>query len=308
MNPHKMLGQARLMITFARIVDAGGISAAATAFQIDKAAVSRQLKELEQLMGVRLLHRSSRRIALTEVGRAVYERAARVVREVEQALGEAEHFLAAPSGVLCITSSVAFGQRRLVPLLPAFLQAYPDIELELCLLDRHVDLVEEGFDLALRLCEQPPQDLVAHALGDISYALVAAPGYLARHAPIASAAELARHDCLFYGYKTRSALWRLGHAGHTHEVTVRTRLSMNNSEALRQAALDGLGIALLPWFAIADDVAGQRLSLVLPGHAVLGQPSPRLYGLHLPGRSPPKLQVLLQFLREHLSTGAAAQR
>ncbi len=177
MNPTRTLNRARLMITFARIVESGGISAAATQLGIDKAAVSRQLRDLEEQLGVRLMHRSTRQLKLTEIGAAVYERAERVLFEVEHAHAEAEVYRASPSGVLTVSASVAFGKLHVVPLVADFLQRYPEIEVQLCLLDRQVDPIHEGVDVLLRLCDEPPPNFVAHRICAMSYSLVCAPSF-----------------------------------------------------------------------------------------------------------------------------------
>lgn len=295
----RTLNQARLMVTFARIVEAGSISAAAIQFGIDKASVSRQLSELEDQLGVRLLNRSTRHLSLTDVGRVVFDRATRVMHEVENARSEAESFRSSPSGVLSVSASVAFGRTQLVPHLSAFLAKYPDIDVDLCLLDRQVDLVDEGFDVLLRLCDQPPDQVVAHRLSAITYAVVAAPTLLGQIDPITQPEDLAKHNCLFYGFRQRSTTWKLRLGREYFSVDVKNRASVNSSEAVRHLAVEGFGIALLPSFAVAKNIANGELEVLLPQYEAIGYLGTALYALHLPGRFvAPKVRAFVQFLKD----------
>lgn len=298
-NPLKTIQQAKWMITFARIIESGSISSAANAMGVDKASVSRQLQEFEHHMGVRLLNRNTRGFSLTDVGAVVAQRAANVLNEVEKSYSEAESFQASPSGVLSISTSVAFGKMHVVPHLYAFSKKYPLIDVELCLLDRHVDIVEEGFDLLLRLCDKPPQQLVAHRLGEIKYALVASPKYLNQIEKIKKLSQLSELDCLFYGYKSRSTSWTFYKNMENYHIPVRTRVSINSSESIRQFCLDGGGIALLPCFAVAEDIQKNKLKLILPEFEAHGGLGNAAYALHLPGNFvSPKTRVFIDHIKQ----------
>lgn len=302
MNPARTLIQARLMITFARIVEAGSVSAAAARLGLDKGSVSRQLGELEEMLGVRLLNRTTRSLSVTDVGQLVLDRASRVLAEVENAGSEAESFRSSPTGVLSISSSVAFGRTQLVPHMSRFMARYPDIQVNLCLLDRHVDLVEEGMDVLLRLCDQPPEALVAHRLSAITYMLVAPPSLVARLPPLNTPADLAGVSCLFYSYRKRRTTWKFRRGTEFTTVDVQTRVTVNSSDAVRSMTLDGLGVALLPRFAVAADLCQGTLVPLLPGYVPLGNLGSVLYALHAPGRFvPPKVRAFIQFLKEELS-------
>ena len=298
MNPSRQLVQARLMVTFARVVESGSISMAATLLSLDKAGISRQISELEAMLGVKLLNRSTRGLCLTDVGSAVYERAARVVAELESTHAEAEHARAIPSGVLSISASVAFGVAHLVPYLGAFSKKHPEIKLDLCLLDRHVDPFEEGIDVLLRICDAPPDNMVASRLTDIHYVLVAAPTFLACTKPLTSPRDLAGVHCLFYGFRKHTSVWRFASGEGTVEVPVTTDISVNNSDAVKSLAVQGLGVALLPRFAVAEDIASGALVEVLPLHVPQGYLGTGLYALHPPSRHPaPKLRAFLDFIK-----------
>ncbi|BAL97301.1 LysR family transcriptional regulator [Rubrivivax gelatinosus] len=298
---HSPVQQAKLMITFAHIAAQGSISGAAAGLGLDKGAVSRQLRALEELLDTRLMHRSTRRLVLTEAGAQVYERAQRLLQELEQTQADTLSLRSQPRGVLTVSASVAFGTRHLVPMVPAFMQRYPEVELQLCLLDRHVDPVEEGVDVLLRLCDTPPDPLVAQRLCAIDYAVVASPG-LAHGAGVATPADLHDRPCLFYGFKSRSARWRFTEGAATQEVPVTTRVSVNSSEAVRDLAVRGLGFALLPRFAVDDDLAAGRLIQVLADHQAHGNLGSSLYALHLPGaHKSPKVRCFVDFVRERWS-------
>lgn len=298
MNPAKTLIQARLMITFARIVEAGSISSASVQFGVDKASISRQLKELEDMLGVRLLNRTTRQLSVTDVGKIVLERALRVMQEVENAQTEAESFRLTPSGTLTVSASVAFGRSQIVPHIAKFLEAFPNIHIELCLLDRHVHLVDEGMDVLIRLCDQPPEQLVAHLLGPITYTLVAAPKFLEKKPELLTPKDLESQHCLFYSYRKNTANWKFRHGREFCNIDVKSRIMVNSSDAVRLLTLDGLGIALLPTFSVKTDILNGTLISILPKYKALGNIGSHLYAIHAPGRFiPPKVMSFIQFLR-----------
>jgi DNA-binding transcriptional LysR family regulator len=303
MNPAKTLVQARLMITFARIVEAGSISAASVQFGVDKASISRQLKELEDMLGVRLLNRTTRQLSVTDVGKIVLERALRVMQEVESAQTEAESFRLTPSGTLTVSASVAFGRAQIVPYVAKFLEAFPEIHIELCLLDRHVHLVDEGMDVLIRLCDQPPEQLVAHLLGPLTYTLVAAPKFLETVPKLVMPKDLEAQHCLFYAYRKNTTNWKFKYGREFCNIEVKSRVAVNSSDAVRMLTLDGLGIALLPTFSVKNDIANGTLVSLLPKYKALGNLGSHVYALHAPGRFiPPKVRSFIQFLRHEWET------
>jgi DNA-binding transcriptional LysR family regulator len=302
MSTSRTLNVARWMITFAKIIDCSGISSAARALDLDKAVVSRQLRDLERHMGVRLLNRSTQHSSLTDVGRAVYERSSRIVHELEGAKSDAENSLAAPSGALTVTASVAFGRMHVVPLLREFTRLHPQISIELCLLDRQVDLVEEGFDILLRLCDAPPLNLAAQRLCDVSYVLVASTEALTNGVPVNHPQDLTHHNCLFYGFRSRQNVWRMSRGLDKFEIAVSSSVSVNSSEAVRDLARAGLGVALLPRFAVASDLRSGALHAVLPDYDVVGSLGNSLFMLHMSGRyTAPKTRAFMEFLKTRWS-------
>ena len=297
MNISRTKSCAGLMITFAKIVESGGISAAAAALGFDKASVSRQLRDLEDQLGVKLLHRTTRNQVLTDAGVIVFERSQRVVYEVEHAKTEAEVFHQKPSGVLTVSTSVAFGKLHLVPLIRTFQTQYPDLELQLCLLDRPSDMVDEGVDVLLRLCNEPPQNFAATYLAPIRYVIVASPEVADRF-QVKVPSELSQQNCLFYGFKARNSTWHFTKDGIDEVVQVSTRISVNSSESVRALAVDGLGIALLPTFAVANELQSSKLVRLVEDFEAKGNLGCSLYAIYLPGRfSTPKVRAFVEFIR-----------
>ncbi len=253
------------MIVFARVVEANGFSAAARRLGLSKSAVSKQVAALEDRLGARLLNRTTRRISPTEIGQALFERCQRIAAEVEEAELAVTRLSAAPRGRLRVNSSMSFGHIFLAPLLPAFQALYPEVTVELTLNDRLVDVVEEGYDLAVRIARLGDSSLIARKLADARRIIAAAPAYLAQHGRPAAPADLAAHNCLTYSYVARPGVWRVGDAdGAVHEVAVTGSLHTNNGDALRAAALGGLGIVDLPTFLVGDDIAAGRLVHLFP--------------------------------------------
>ena len=295
----RSINTARWMLTFAKIVECGSISKAAQALAQDKAVTSRQLRDLEDSMGIRLLNRNTRHLSLTDVGAIIHERAVKIAQELEGVRADAEQFLSLPSGVLKISTSVAFGRLHVLPLLVDFTKNHPLISIELCLLDRHVNLIEEGYDLLLRLCNEPPANLSAKFICRLTYDLVATADLLSAAPPINCPDDLTHHNCLFYGFHNRKTTWDLIKNGEHHPVEVCNSFSVNNSEALRDLVLSGAGIALLPTFAVAKDLASKALQRVLPDYTVTGSTGDALYLIYMPGRYlPAKTRTFIDFLSE----------
>lgn len=252
------------MATFAKVVDLNGFSAAARDMGISKSAVSKQIARLEEDMGARLLNRTTRRLSLTEPGLAFYQGALRVLAEAEAAEEAVTHLSSAPRGVLRVNAPMSFGVRHVAPALPAFMKDYPELAVELDLNDRVVDLVEEGYDMAVRIVGLRDSSLVARRLAPSWNILCAAPDYLARHGTPGSLEDLAGHECLLYSYQTTGDSWHFQGPGGERRIRLSSRLRANSGDALLQAAAGGLGIVLLPSFICHQEVRGGRLVQVLP--------------------------------------------
>lgn len=295
------------MAVFARVVESGSFSAAARLLGLTKSAVSKQVARLEGELGVRLLHRTTRSLSLTEAGRAVHARAAQAVMLVREAWGAAADLNETPRGLVRMTAPVSFGQSCLAPRLPALLGAHPELRVQLVLLDRPVDLAEEGFDLAIRLTRALPQGVVARPLVQIAYVLCAAPAYLANARAPRAPEDLASLNCLRYEAAERAERWRFERAGETVGIGVRGNLSLNNSEALREAALAGLGVALLPDYVVEADLAAGRLRALCPRWRPQPPFGATAYAIWHPDRRlPPKTRACVDFFARAL--GAAPLR
>lgn len=257
------------MAVFAEVVAAGGFSAAARRLSLSKSAISRRVGELEERLGVRLLNRTTRRISLTEVGRAYHERCLRILSDIEETERAVTNLQLLPRGILKITAPVTFGIRHLAPAVAAFLDRHPDIEIDLDLNDRYVDLVEEGYDLAVRIGRLRDSALVARRLCASRRAVVASPAYLARHGTPRVPDDLASHACLHYTLAPAADQWLFRtEPGSSELKSIRTkaRLRTNNGDLLREAAIAGNGIAVLPTFIIGDAIRAGRLEVLLADH------------------------------------------
>lgn len=287
------------MEVFVRVVELGGFSAAARALAMTPSAVSKLVARLESRLGVRLLNRSTRRVQLTAEGGVFYERSVRVLAD----LADAERGAAAndaPRGRLSINANVPFGEAALLPLVPAFLERYPDITLDIVLTDEVIDIIEHRTDVAVRAGPLRSSSLVARRLGATRKAILASPAYLARRGTPAAPADLAQHNCLGFN-RTRSLNgWPLLDGGRLTTVPAVGNTQVSDGASLQRLAVAGVGLARLALFHARDDIAAGRLVPVLeafnPGdleeiHAVfLG------YG----GWVPARVRALLDFLVENV--------
>lgn len=304
------MGRLEDLQAFARVVDARGFSGAARLLGSTKSAVSKQVGRLEDQLGTRLLHRTTRSVSPTAEGRGVYERALRLLEEAHALETELAGQRAEPSGVLRLSTSTAFGNLQFTALMSEFCARHPRLQVVLGLNDRYVDLAEESFDLVLRLTGKPGPGLVARRLASVRYVLCASPTYLQAHGQPHSVAALAGHHCLRFGYLHAPDRWRFRHAEHGEaEVEVQgalrfeSGLTVNSSESLRIAALAGMGVAVLPTYAIGADLRAGRLQALLPGWLPVSgiAEADTLYAVYLPNRHlAPKVRALIDFMLEKL--------
>lgn len=252
---------------FIAVVDAGSFVGGGQAMGLTRSAAGKAVSRLEGRLGVRLLNRTTRRLSLTDEGRTLHERGLRILAEIEDAEASVAGRGGTPRGLLRLTAPDAFGRLVLLPLIREYLAAWPEVQAEVSFSDRLADIVEEGFDLALRIGRGPADTrLVSRVVARYPVVLCAAPSYLdARGAP-ADAEGLAGHDCLIFTSRGRRAGWPLrSEEGAPIRAPGRSRLRLDSGEAIRDAAVAGLGIAYLPGFLVAGDLAAGRLRRVLPG-------------------------------------------
>jgi DNA-binding transcriptional LysR family regulator len=292
----------RAMQVFAEVADRGSLTDAGKAMDMSRAMVSRYLESLESWLGARLLHRTTRRVSLTDAGAEALPRCRQVLDltlDVEAAAGARS---AVPSGKLRITTSNSFAQAHLAGAVSDFLKLHPQTRVELIVLERAVNLVEERIDLAVRISNQLDETLVARRIASCRSALCAAPAYLAAHAAPKAPEELRAHRCLTHAHVGRTE-WRLQREGQTVKVPVNGPLQSNEVAVTRQAALEGLGIAMLPTYFASDDLAQGRLVRVLPAY------EPETLGIHAVYLSrqhqPRLLRAMLDFLAERFSGDVA---
>jgi len=282
------------LAVFAHVVRENGFAAAGARLGLSRSAVSKHVARLERRLGTQLLRRTTRRLSLTEAGQSLYERAAPLLDLVAGAEAEVGRLAGAARGTLRVSAPMSFGQRHLAPLLAEFLRAHEGLRVELRLDDAIVDLIEGGFDCAVRIGELADSSLTARRLAPARRVVCGAPEYLERRGVPQTPDDLRRHDCLGYTYQASRAGWPFVHGKRQRTVRIDGRLEANNGEVLRAAALAGLGLALLPTFIVGDDLRAGTLRPVLQRwcnwngsvHAVW--PATR--------HTPPKVRAFVDFL------------
>jgi DNA-binding transcriptional LysR family regulator len=250
------------MATFVKVVESGGFSAAARTLGMSPSMVTAHVQSLEERLGVRLLNRSTRRVSLTEVGHAYYERCLQVLADVEDADQIAQALQSTPRGTLRLNTSIAIPP-LLAPVIAEFVALYPDVSINLTMTDRMIDLVEEGFDLAVRNMSVPDSSLVVRRVATYRFVVAGAPSYLAARGTPKQPADLAHHNCLIYSHSAWGNEWRFAAPNGEQSVTVRGNLQANSDNALRLAAVHGQGLALAPSFLLIDEIKAGRLIPVL---------------------------------------------
>lgn len=282
------------MEIFARVVEAKSFSAAAIRLGISKSAVSKRLTHMEKAMGVRLLNRSTRALSLTEIGREFYERCALIVAHAEEAEAVAARLQGKPRGTLKVNVPVSFGVLHIARLVPDLLVAHPELRVEMSMNDRTVNLVEEGYDAAVVIEREPNPALVARRLAPIRYQLCAAPEYFRRHGIPETPRQLVAHNCLVYSRLGIENEWCFERGDDVIRVQVDGNLRLNNENAIRHAALAGLGVAMLPTYIVGADLRRGDLSTALSEYIAAAT---SLYAVYLPNRQlSPKVRSFVDFL------------
>lgn len=286
--------------TFAKVVELGGFARAADRLSVSTSAVSRQVAELEAQLQVRLLNRTTRKLSLTEAGQAYYERCVQLLADLEEADASVRTAAAVPKGTLRVTCGVSFGVRYLAPAIAEFCARHPQVLFDIDLSDRTVDLVDEGFDLAVRIGNLGHSGLVARRIGWTRAVCYAAPAYLEKHGTPRTPADLAKHECFTYTHVPVPNVWPfVDRAGQTHEVKIVPRHRVNNGRMISALAMEGLGIAFEPDFIVAPDVRAGRLVRLLQDYEPPRAPIAAVYPSrrHLSA----KVRTFVDFLAERFA-------
>lgn len=289
----KGFNQLAELVAFVKSVEFQSFSAAARVLSTTPSAISKRVAKLEDRLSVRLLQRTTRSLNLTTEGKAYYERVSVLLRELEEA-DDAVISGGKPRGKLTVATSLDFGQWLLVQSIPEFLRQYPEIEIDLRLSDRLVDLVVEGIDVAIRSGDLEDSNLIRRHLGRASFALCASPDYLKTHGTPKTPQDLVHHNCLRYLYNDQPVPWEFLIDGTLQTVAVKGKFNSDNGGALKNAALAGLGITLLFKFQVRKEVKQKRLQLLLPGQLPPGFVFQALF-THQRNLSP-RVQVFVDFV------------
>lgn len=292
------MSQLEDMRIFVTTVDAGSFTAAAERLGLSKQFVSKRVMALEARLGVRLLIRTTRQLRPTGLGMAYVEQARELIQRIDDAEEAISQQNASPRGTLRVSAPMSFGTLHLGPLLPRFLLAHPDLAMEMDLSDRTVDLIGEGYDMAIRIGTLADSTLIARNLAPMELRLCASPDYLARRGTPDDPAQLRAHDCVLYGH-SRQVEWRFQRDGRPETVAVHGRLRVNNGELVRDAAIAGLGLAYLPTFIVGQALADGTLVSVMEA---LCPPPAAVYAVYQQHRQASlSVHAFVEFLRSSLA-------
>ncbi|HAT3952360.1 TPA: LysR family transcriptional regulator [Kluyvera ascorbata] len=289
--------------SFVAVVESGSFNNAAIQLDTSSAAISRRVSALEAALSVKLINRTTRQLDLTPSGQQFYQDVLGILGALEQAEERLNCAQETYSGIIRLGAPVSFGTQKLAPLLPAFLKTYPQITVTLQLEDRVSDLLNEGIDLSLRIGELQDSSLVSLPIAMMPRLYCASPEYLKTHGRPASPAELKHHQCLHYSLLSTRNEWAL--SSGEQELDARVPLAANNGDVLREAAIQGMGIAMLPWYIVEDALRGGALVPVLERYA----PPPLPLSIVRPSRqfTPVRVTVLMQYLRDALAGAGAGE-
>ncbi|EJM97847.1 transcriptional regulator [Phyllobacterium sp. YR531] len=291
------------MKAFTRVVNHGSFSEAAREMRLSRSAVSKYVIDLEIELGVQLLNRTTQSATPTEAGQRYYDRCLAILAEIEDAETSISQFQSQARGLLHVNAPMSFGTKFLGRLIAQFMAQHPDLQVQLILSDQQLDTVQEGFDVTLRLTDVPPPNLVSQRIASVTRVICASPTYLEQADVLKHPRELRNHVCLNYGYLATGLQWKLTGPDGDHWIPVPWRLCSNNGEVMRDAALEGCGIALLPTFIVESYLRNDSLREVLPDYRA---PEMSIYAMFPPARYLPfKVRVFIDFLSKSLAARLA---
>jgi DNA-binding transcriptional LysR family regulator len=281
---------------FTKVVQHNGFAAAARDLRLSRSAVSKHVIELEEELGVQLLSRTTRSVTPTENGQAYYERCLAILADLEEADLAAARSQAEVRGLLRVNAPMSFGTLHLARAVADFMEKYPELRIQLILSDQQIDPVQEGYDVTLRIADLPSSSMIARKIAPAHRAICASPSYLAQHGFPQHPDDLRDHACLTYGHLATGNQWKLTGPDGDHWIAIPWTLCTNNAEVLRDAAVGGRGIALLPTFIAGADIQQGRLTTLLTRYKT---PEISIYAIYPETRSlSPKVRVFIDFLVE----------
>ncbi|MES2105816.1 MAG: LysR substrate-binding domain-containing protein [Pseudomonadota bacterium] len=291
-----MMEQLAEMMVFAKVVEMKSFSAAALALNTSKSLISKQVSGLESTLGVRLLNRTTRSMSLTEIGSAYYQHCARIAHEIEAARATASQLQTAPRGMLKLSAPVVFAALHLAGAVEAFLKKYPDVEIELDASDRPVDIVDEGYDLAMRITNNPGQTTISRKILDLHWATCASPGYLEKHGMPVVPQDLLQHNCLMNQNLIHTGKgWSYTIDGKHVAVPVKGNCRVNSTEVMHQLVLAGVGVGVFPTYIVGPNIQQGRLNRILCDYTA--SPGFGLYATYMPNRY---MQTKVRAFIDHL--------
>jgi DNA-binding transcriptional LysR family regulator len=282
---------------FVAVVESGGFSAASRSLGVSKSAVSKRINQLENHLGVLLLHRTTRKLSLTEAGERYYEHAAQALSAAGKAEDAVTELQGEPQGKLKISSPMSFGRLHVASLIPKFMQRYPKLQIDLVMDDRNIDLVADGIDVAIRSGDMPDSTLIARKLAPLRQVLCASPTYIERYGMPLTPPELRERNCILFSYSGDANAWTLNNGDKSEAVLVSGNYRVNNSEALLEALREGVGIGRLPTFVAGPDLKAGNLVRILQSYHI---PDHTFYAV-FPERQhlPAKVRAFLDFAIEY---------
>lgn len=288
---------------FVNVVEEGSFSAVARSMEVTPSAVSRQISQLEKELGARLFQRTTRKQSLTEAGDIYFQHAKRLVDDIEVAKLAVKKLVDKPSGRLRITAEADFALTFIEPILPEFLQLYPEIQISINMNSAQLDLIDENLDLALRIGHLDNSSLTARKLGDSQSVICASPNYLLKHGQPTHPHDLQTHNCLSFNTKISNNRWRFEMANHPIEVPIKGSLSVNSLSFLRKAALKDVGIIMIPKWMVHDELLQESLTPILEAFSIM-QPSTPINAIFTNKRQlAPKTRAFIDFLTQRLAKG-----
>ncbi|MEJ2362666.1 MAG: LysR family transcriptional regulator [Gammaproteobacteria bacterium] len=283
---------------FSLVVESGSFSAASERMGISRAAASKYVSQLEAQLGVRLLNRTTRHVSTTESGRIYFERCKEMLLLMDEADDMVMGLSGAPKGTLRISAPSVFAHRHLMPLLGEFNRLYPDVKMEIMVSERLVDLVDEGYDLAIRIAYQHEPELIARRLTSCKHVLVASPAYLKTAPALEVASDLHNHPCMLYSY-TQNNTWPLEKDGKDYPVKISPVFTSNNPEVLLEAAIAGMGISTMPTFIAYEAIRNGQLQTVLNDYTLLNLD---IYAVYTSRHYlPAKIRTFIDFLKTRIN-------